>query len=161
MDIRPTAWKEVEDHIIHLCKHRNRKMMGFQNIFPIVITIIICPLRSHLWEISKNNFTHFLSCQFLGLSKCSYQKAPETRRLRWGYIGIGRTGLDDQGTNQTQVFPEPLMGEGNTAVETPAWRTGRTSTLTTLYITRHIYWLYYMRYNKMDVWVGKNTKRII
>ena len=46
MDIRPTAWKEVEDHVIHPCKHRNRKMMSFQNIFPIAIIIIICPLRS-------------------------------------------------------------------------------------------------------------------
>ena len=38
--------KRVEAHVIHPCKHRNRKMMSFQNIFPIAIIIIICLLRS-------------------------------------------------------------------------------------------------------------------
>jgi hypothetical protein len=60
---------------------------------------------------------------------CLPKSAGRPRRSRRGWIGVGRAGLDAQATNQTQVLPEPSMGEGNTAVEAPSFRAGRTSTL--------------------------------
>src|SRR5688500_19694180 len=60
----------------------------------------------------------------------SPKSAGRPRRSRRGWIGVGRAGLDAQATNQTQVLPEPSMGEGNTAVEAPSFRAGRTSTYT-------------------------------
>jgi hypothetical protein len=50
-------------------------------------------------------------------SPLSSKNAGRPRHSRRGWIGIGRAGLDAQATNQTQVLPEPSMGEGKTAVE--------------------------------------------
>ena len=61
----------------------------------------------------------------------SPKNAGRPRRSRRGWIGVGRAGLDAQATNPTQVLPEPSMGEGNTAVEAPSLRAGRTSTFPT------------------------------
>src|SRR5688500_3913441 len=58
----------------------------------------------------------------------SPKNAGRPRRSRRGWIGVGRAGLDAQAANQTQVVPEPSMGEGNAAVEAPSFRAGRTST---------------------------------
>jgi len=62
------------------------------------------------------------------LTNISPKNAGRPRRSRRGWIGVGRAGLDAQAANQTQVLPEPSMGEGNTAVEAPSFRAGRTST---------------------------------
>ena len=51
------------------------------------------------WACSRDN----------SLPKSAGRLRPSGR----GWIGVGRTGLDAQAANQTQVVPEPSMGEGN------------------------------------------------
>jgi hypothetical protein len=54
------------------------------------------------------------------LRACIIKKRREAPSFTAGGIGVGRAGLDAQATNQTQVVPEPSMGERNTVVEAPS-----------------------------------------
>ena len=79
-------------------------------------------------SLREADLTRGISAMVNSNKRISPKSAGRPRRSRRGGIGVGRAGLDAQAANPIQVVPEPSMGEGNTAVEAPSFRAGRTST---------------------------------